>query len=428
MNKVIKKVFIGIVCVLIFVKQYNFGVEKMDIFDSIDAPEVLVAETNSLDIIFERNIDKKIYPASLTKLLTAILVVENTSLEDIVTVSENAVLSVPVGYVNACLQVGEELTVKDLLNVLLISSANDAANALAEHVGGSIDSFSAMMNTKAKELGCTSSNFTNPSGLHQLTHYTTVRDLMLISRAAIQNNIVKNILGTIMYKLPISNKYNEENRIFYTTNYMIRQSYSNFYCDYIIGGKTGYTDQAQNCVVEFVEKDGISLIVIVIGESSAIKGKKFLDCKELCEYIFKNYKNYNVINKEDIFDTIEIKKATNSTKKLQVKTDKDINILMIKDDDIKDVKVNINYFEKKSPIKEGETIGKVIYEYNEKQYEANLIAVNNVEETENLKKFFRIILIFALLYIIQNLKKSKRNIGKHGKNKKHKKYKKARRR
>ena len=156
--------------------------EQIDIFKNISAPNLLLAETNTGRILYERNADRKIYPASLTKLMTAILVVENCELDEIVTVSENAVLSVPVGYVNANLQVGEELTVEDLLYVMLIPSANDAANALAEHVGGNIESFSAMMNSKAKELGCTGSNFTNPSGLHQEEHYTTTRDLFLISQ------------------------------------------------------------------------------------------------------------------------------------------------------------------------------------------------------------------------------------------------------
>lgn len=169
--------------------------ENKDVFNDISAPNLLLAETNSGRILYERNIDEKIYPASITKLMTAILVVENCELDEIVTVSENAVTSVPIGYVNANLQVEEELTVEDLLYAMLVPSANDAANALAEHVGGSIESFSSMMNTRARELGCTGSNFNNPSGLHEENHYTTTRDLYLIAQKAISNNIIKKIIG-----------------------------------------------------------------------------------------------------------------------------------------------------------------------------------------------------------------------------------------
>ena len=161
-NKIIK-----LILLLIFVTYYLFsniaiatnitnnGINieekgKEDILGSITAPNLILAETNTGRILYERNTDEKIYPASLTKLMTAILVVENCELDEIVTVSENAVFSVPSGYVNANLQVGEELTVEDLLYVMLIPSANDAANVLAEYVGGNIESFSTMMNTRAK--------------------------------------------------------------------------------------------------------------------------------------------------------------------------------------------------------------------------------------------------------------------------------------
>ena len=183
-NKIINIIFITIFVLNIFIPNYifaeniindnsknseNIKVEK-DIFKDITAPNMILAETKTGRVLYERNADKKIYPASLTKLMTAILVVENCELDEIVTISENAVISVPAGYVNSNLQVGEELTVEDLLYVMLIPSANDAANALAEYVGGSIESFAAMMNSRAKELGCTGSIFTNPSGLHQEEH------------------------------------------------------------------------------------------------------------------------------------------------------------------------------------------------------------------------------------------------------------------
>ena len=188
MKQNIRKKLIIIILVLLFSMNITLGINANEVriqensniqdkFSDISARNIVLANSDTGKIVYERNKDEKIYPASITKLMTAILVVENCNLNDIVTVSENAVKSVPLGYVNANLQVGEQLTVEQLLYAMLIPSANDAANALAEHVGGSIESFSAMMNTRARELGCTGTNFTNPSGLHEENHYTTANDI-----------------------------------------------------------------------------------------------------------------------------------------------------------------------------------------------------------------------------------------------------------
>lgn len=427
-NKIINIIFITIFVLNIFIPNYifaenilnddnknneNIKVEK-DIFKDITAPNIILAETNTGRILYERDADKQIYPASLTKLMTAILVVENCELDEIVTVSENAVLSVPSGYVNANLQVGEELTVEDLLYIMLIPSANDAANALAEHVGGSIESFSTMMNSRAKELGCTGSNFTNPSGLHQEEHYTTTRDLFFISQKAIQNKTIEKILGTTTYTLPSTNKYTGEKRVFTTTNYMIRETLKKFYCDYCIGAKTGYTGEAKNCVVEFAKKDGIELTAIVMGENAKVKGQKFLDAKIMFEYVFKNYKNEQVAIKDEKYETIKINNATKETRNLDVLYKENINILKDKEDSKETIK-NIEYTNVKAPIQKGDVVGKIIYTYDDTNYEVELIANSNVEESKVLANLLKIFLIVLIIYIIYNLKKSNKKHGNHGK-------------
>lgn len=392
--------------------------EKEDIFKDITAPNLILAETNTGRILYERNSDQRIYPASLTKLMTAILVVENCELDEIVTVSENAVHSVPSGYVNANLQVGEEITVEDLLYAMLIPSANDAANALAEHVGGSIESFSAMMNTRAKELGCKGSNFTNPSGLHEEKHYTTTRDLFLISQKAIENRLIKKVIGTITYTLPSTNKYNKEARIFTTTNYMIRSSMKKYYCDYCIGAKTGYTGEAKNCVVEFAEKDGIELTVIVMGEDAKVKGQKFLDAKEMFGYVFENYNNKQVATKNTKYETTKVSNGTKKTREIDIMYKNNVNILIEKDSNT-EIEISTEYTNLKAPIKKGDVVGKIKYKYDETIYETELIANSNVEESKILNKLLIILLLILLIYIIHNLKKSNKKNGNHGK--KHKK-------
>lgn len=386
-----------------------------DIFKNITAPNLLLAETTTGKILYERNSDERIYPASLTKLMTAILVVENCELDEIVTVSDNAVNSVPSGYVNANLQVGEELTVEDLLYVMLIPSANDAANALAEHVGGNIESFSSMMNTRAKELGCIGSNFTNPSGLHQEEHYTTTKDLFLISQKAIENSIIKKIIGTTTYSLPSTNKYTKEARTFTTTNYMIRKSLTKYYCDYCIGAKTGYTGDAKNCVVEFAKKDGIELTAIVMGEDSKVKGQKFLDAKEMFEYVFQNYNFKKLAKQNDKYETVRVINGTKDTNQLEVLYKNSVNIL-IENNAEKEIETKVEYTNLKAPIQKGNIVGKAIYEYDGITYETELIANSNVEESRTLSNSIKILLVMFIIYIIYNLKKSNKKYKKHGKN------------
>ncbi len=401
----------------------NIVENNVDIFNDISAPNILLAETHSGRILYERKIDKKIYPASLTKLMTAILVVENCELDEIVTVSENAVKSVPSGYVNANLQVGEELTVEDLLNVMLIPSANDAANVLAEHVAGSIESFSSMMNTKAIELGCKGSNFTNPSGLQEKEHYTTVRDLYYISQKAIENETIKKIIGKTSYSLPKTNKYDSENRVFTTTNYMKRKNLSNYYCDYCIGGKTGYTGDAKNCVIEFVQKDGIELIGIVMGENAKIKGQKFLDAKEMFEYVFKNYKNEQVSTKNEKYETVKVSNATKETNMLDVLYNKDVYIL---NNNVDEIQHQTEYYNIKAPITQGEVVGKITYKLGDIEYSTDLIAGSNVEESKILRNILCILVVVIIIYIIYFNKKSKKNykrkIKKYNKKERNKLY------
>ena len=392
----------------------NFKEEK-DIFEKIEAPNLFLAETNSDRIIYEREADEKIYPASITKLLTAILVVENCELDETVTVSENAVMSVPRGYVNANLQVGEEITVEDLLYVMLIPSANDAANALAEYVGGSIESFSTMMNTRAKELGCTGSNFTNPSGLHQEEHYTTCRDIYLISKEAISKEYIRKILEKTKYTLPQTNKYTGTSRIFTTTNYMKLKSLSKYYRNYCIGGKTGYTGEAKNCVVEYAQKDGIELVAIVMGESAKVKGQKFLDTIEMFEYVFENYETQQVAKQNEKYETVTVNNATKETKKLDILYNNSVNILRQKSDN-EEIEKNVEYTNLKAPIQKGDVVGRITYKLEGVEYIAELIAEENVQESKTLEKTLKILIMVTIIYIIYSLKKSNKKYGNHGKN------------
>ena len=272
-----------------------------------------------------------------------------------------------------------------------------------------------MMNTRAKELGCTGSNFTNPSGLHQEEHYTTSRDILYISQEAISNKIIKNIIKKFNYTLPKTNKYKYTSRVFINTNYIIRKEMKDHYYKYCIGGKTGYTGEAKNCVVAFYKKDGIQLTAIIMGENASVKGKKFLDANKLAKYIYKNYEEKNIVYANEKYETVTIPNATRETKKLNVNYENDIRILESKDINIENIEKHVEYKKISAPIIKGESLGTIKYTYDGIEYETNLIAQSDVEESKMLNKLLYIMISILIIYIIYNYKKIKRK--KKSKNK-----------
>ena len=222
---------------------------------------VILIEKDSGKILYSKNANEKRYPASTTKILTAILAIENLSLDEKLTASYEAVMSIPSGYSNAAIQIGEALTVKELLEVFLVHSANEAGYILAEGISGSVSAFANLMNSKANELGCKNTHFTNPSGLHDEKHYTTAYDLSLIAQYCMKNDSFRSFVSMPSCTIAATDKYEE--RYFRNTNEMLN-SKSQYYNENIIGIKTGYTSQAQNCLISGIQKNGMELISVVL--------------------------------------------------------------------------------------------------------------------------------------------------------------------
>lgn len=189
---------------------------------------------------------------------------------------------------------GEKLRIEDLLHVLLIPSANDAANVLAEHISGSISAFSDLMNEKARELGCTGSNFANPSGVHDDNLYTTAHDLSLIARYALNFEDFRRIITTTTYTLPSTEAYPKSDRTFTHTNLLLNRNYKNYYYEYATGIKTGYTNAAKDCLVASAKKDDVEFVVVTLGNSRNDEWlrEKYIDCKTLFNFAFDNYTTY----------------------------------------------------------------------------------------------------------------------------------------
>ena len=196
--------------VLFFISIFIIMLHTSFVYSASDEPDIaskaaLIIEPNSGKILYQKNETEKMYPASITKIMTAILTLENAQLDETVTVSYNTVMSIPEGYSSAFLQVGEQLTVEQLLQLLLVHSANDAANCLAEYVGGSVESFVSMMNTKANELGLSNTHFTNTFGMHDENHYTTAYDLAMLMKYCSQNDEFRKLAGSASCAIPATN-------------------------------------------------------------------------------------------------------------------------------------------------------------------------------------------------------------------------------
>ena len=273
-------------------------------------------------ILYERNADQKMYPASTTKVLTAVVVMENCNLEDNVTVSQTAINSVESGYITANLKAGEVFTVEQLLNILIVSSANDAALVLAEHVSGSVEDFCKLMNETAAKIGCTNSNFVNPNGVHNENHYSTARDLALIGNYSLKFETLKELYNKTYFKLPVTDIYTSDDRIFGTTNELISSNYENNYYEYAIGMKTGHTTPAGYCLMGYAEKNGLELITVLLKSSTS--DNRYLETKMLFEHGFNNYSYKKFATKGNCVETISVKGATKDTKKLNLILDNDI--------------------------------------------------------------------------------------------------------
>lgn len=323
-----------------------------------------------------------------------------------------------LGYTNANIQVGEELTINQLLHVLLIPSANEAGTIIAEHIAGSVESFATLMNTKAQELGCLNTNFVNANGVHNSNHYSTAYDLSLIGRYAMQNETFRKIVGTTIYTLPATNKYDKNDRVFGTTNTLLKKDTSdrvdNYYYEYTTGAKTGYTNPAKSCIVASAMKDGVEYIAVILGAGTTENGlsARNLDCISLFNYAFENYTVKTLNDTKSVLRTTKVAKASSSTKNLNVVVEDEISVLIKKNFDTMSITptVEINA-DLTAPISENTVIGKITYNIDGNEYSSKLLAGSNVIESNSFNNFLTvcsIILVLFLLYKLLNLNNNRK--------------------
>ncbi len=394
-----KRIFLLLLLLIISMQTISFADEI-----SLQSKAAILVEVSTGRILYEKNSTEKMWPASTTKIMTAILVIEKCNLDDIVIVTETAIGNIPSGYVTCDLQVGEEISVKDLLNALMIKSANDAAYVLAEHVGGSIDGFSDLMNQKARELGCTGTHFVNPNGIHDDRHYSTAYDLYLIAKYAMKNQTFREIVYQTEAVLPATNKYPNTDRTLQTTNALINPESTNYYRN-AIGIKTGYTSQAGNCLVSEASRDGLEFIAVVLN------GNRFTDSIKLFDYAYDNFTLTKIKEKDTVVDTIEIENATKETRMLDMLIDESITVINNKSIDVNQIIPEIKLKEGLiAPIKRGEEIGTIKYKVDDIEYSAKLLAATDVEEQTyyGVIIFVGVVLLLIAFLLLSTRRKNKK--------------------
>lgn len=266
---------------------------------SIQAEGGIVMDADTGTVLYGKNIHTTYFPASITKILTALIVIEQCDLNEMVTFSHNAVYNVEAGSSNAGLDEGDVLSVRDCLYALLLKSANESANALAEHVAGSTEAFADMMNQRAASLGCQDSHFANPSGLNDPNHYVSAYDMALIGQAALHNETFMEIDSSLYYDLPVTKRNPEGVRI-YPGHKMIKKNLAEYY-EGCLGGKTGYTSLAGNTLVTFARKNGMTLVSVVLNGHQT----QYPDTKALLDFGFRNFQTVSAAEYDTSYSSIE---------------------------------------------------------------------------------------------------------------------------
>ncbi|HIS51218.1 MAG TPA: D-alanyl-D-alanine carboxypeptidase [Candidatus Onthomonas avicola] len=351
---------------------------------------LLVNATEDM-IYYEQNAYERVYPASITKVMTALLILEavdrgDMSLDDEVTAGSETWRGVTSDATTQNIQIGETMRLEDLLYCLLLPSANEAANILAQYLSGSVDSFVARMNARATELGCTGTHFANPHGMHDENHYTTCYDLYLIARQAMQNETFRTIVSTESYTVPATNM--SEERTFYNSNGLLT---SNYYSGYVyencIGIKTGTTDAAGYCLLAAAEQDGTMLISVVMGADTVVDDAgthryQFSESSRLLQWGFDNFSVHDILTTTDPVAEVAVTLGVDVDSVL-VGPEGSLQALLPNDVTEEDFTTDIQVVESvEAPVSRGDVLGTLTVYLQDQEYgSVDLVALDDVEQS-----------------------------------------------
>lgn len=387
----------------------------------------VLIETNTGEIFYSKNKDEKMYPASTTKIMTVLLAVEaiergEVNLSDMVTASYTSHNDLTPDSSTQNIIPGETMVLEDLLYCAMLASANEACNIIGEHVaGGNISDFIELMNERAKELGCKSTNFVNTHGLPDENHYTTAWELGLISMEAMRHPLFAEICSTVSREIAATNK--SDVRYITNTNRLISSDRnSSYYYEYAKGVKTGSTQAAGYCLVSAAEKDGISLLSVVLKaqnvqlEDGSYQLQSMSESKRLFEWAFDNYSYKEILSTTELLASVSVKMGA-GTDSVLLRPASSVTVLLPDDINSEDFTKDITIFYEdgenfvNAPINQNQVLGEIVVSKDGKNYAKVELLANTgvkVSKTEYLKKqihdifhstWFTIIVIIVIAVI-----------------------------
>ena len=430
----VKKIFsIIFICFLTFLTVFSPITASAYEITGIDltAKAGMLISLDTGEILYENNIDKKVYPASITKIMTAVLMLESDKFDPKakVKINQNCLdVVLGTGLSVSLLDKGEELTQLDLLYTVLLSSYGDCTYLAAEIFGGSYESFVKMMNDKATELGLTGTHYSNPVGLHEEETYTTVRDTYTLTKYALQYELFKTVTSSARYHFTTTKG---TSRTLSTTNFLLDKN-TNYWYQYASGVKTGYTDVAGRCLVSTASYNGYNYMCILFGcTNSPSKRYDFAETRELYRWAFNNFSFKEVAKSDEPVCEIPVELSAD-TDYVALYFKKPFTTLLPNgaDQSTLGIKKKFKSETVDAPIKKGDVLGEAEIYYAEKLIgKVDLVAGNNVEKSTTLaiirsiKNFFAsdymkfvyialaaIVVIFIAACVIMNMPKKKRKV------------------
>ena len=405
---------ISIILVIMLLCTYSFSFAQ-DL--NLSGESAILMDYDTLEILYEKNSHLKLYPASTTKTMTAILAIELGNLNDVIQVDEEVIKLTKGSHI--ALDYDEEMTLEDLLHALLIQSANDAALAIGKYVSGSVDGFVKLMNEKAVEIGALNTNFVNPNGLHNDEHVSTAYDMALIGKYAMDKELFRNIVKKPTYVIGPTNKKTESRTLRSTNMFILGNENINYEgktvpikMDGVLGGKTGYTPQAQNCLITVTERDNRRLLTVVLKSS----GKEvYADTHKLVNYGLDNFQNATLGYSNEFMGNFQLEGATIPF--VAGVLDKDFSYPILTENIGKVEKKTIIKTDLELPISQGAVLGTSEYYLNGKLLgSSNIVSTADVTPTPSptlisiiLKHWYIGVFAFLIAIRIVTLSASRKN-------------------
>ena len=356
---------------LVSPKRLN-AIEDTSIDLGIEAPSAILIEESSGKVLYKKNENEKLYPASMTKMMGMLLILDDIqsgkhTFDEIVTTSSTAS---NMGGSQIFLEVGEQMSVDDMFKAVCINSANDAITALAEHFGGSLQNFIKRMNSKAKDIGMKNTSFMNVTGFYDPNHYTTAYDMSLLAKELLNKHKEILLPYTSMFEAYIREDSSSPFWLV-TTNKLIK------YYDGMDGLKTGFINESKYCLTATALRDGMRLISVVMKSDSVEKRSK--DTTTLMNYGFANYKRVELFKKGEVITTHTFKNA--KTNNSPIISNSSISIIVTKDFNIDNIKLTYTCLKKYAPVKSKEKVGELtVHSQNNEMFTYDLISLNKIED------------------------------------------------